>query len=138
MIAKDCKPEYLGTPIKTTFILDSGKGNEDGKDVLYFSVTGTPSTFVVYDVNEKKTIRQFTHESEYITKCAWTQRVDNYGNVYTVAAGYPTTMFKYDAKTLRVKIAVPHTTFPAMNPIICISVPLLTGKYISTILRKTF
>ena len=36
MIEANSKIEYLGDPLRTTFILDCVKGEEDGKDVFYF------------------------------------------------------------------------------------------------------
>lgn len=103
MIEQNSKIEYLGDPIKTTFILDCVQGKEEGKDVLYFSVTGNPSTFVVYDVNEKKMIRTILHESDKPVKCIWTQKKDNFGNIFVGDAGVPAAIFKYDVsdKTLK-------------------------------------
>ena len=48
--------EFLGEPVKNSFLLHAVKGCEDGRDMLYFSVSGTPSTFVAFDVNRKKAI----------------------------------------------------------------------------------
>lgn len=95
--------EFLCEPIKTTFILDCTKGYEDGKDVLYFSVTGNPSTFVVYDVNEKKTIRSMIHESNPPGKCIWSQVKDNDGNIYTASAGEPAQLFRYNPEKKSLK-----------------------------------
>lgn len=95
--------EYLGDVIKTTFILDCQKGNEDGRDVLYFSVTGNPSTFVVYDVNEKKTIREILHTGGENMKCVWTQCKDNDENLYLGVSGFPPHLLKYDVKNKSLK-----------------------------------
>lgn len=92
--------EFLGTPMQNTFILHAVKGNEDGRDLLYFSITGTPSTFVVFDVNEKKIIRCYTHGEDIgitHTAASWSSVTDKNGNVYSAVFGEPGYILKYSS-----------------------------------------
>ena len=91
--------QKLGQPLQNTFILHCVKSKEDGKDALCFSVTGSPGTFVVYDVNRKKPFRSIRHNSKYHTAACWTQTVDKDGNVYFGTFGSPAQLFRYDCGT---------------------------------------
>lgn len=91
--------QKLGQPLQNTFILHCIQSKEDGKDVLCFSVTGNPGTFVVYDVNQKKAIRSIKHNSKFPTSACWTQTADRKGNVYFGTFGSPAQLFRYNGET---------------------------------------
>lgn len=93
--------EFLGEPVKNSFLLHAVKGCEDGRDMLYFSVSGTPSTFVAFDVNRKKAIRcirQDSGDDGAETTTCWTHVTDQKGNVYMAPFGYPGLLYCYSAE----------------------------------------
>lgn len=94
--------EFLGEPMKNSFILHAVKGEEEQeRDVLYFSITGAPSTFVVFDVNQKKILRSLRHGADLgitHTEACWSSVKDGEGNVYSAVGGHPGYVLKYSPR----------------------------------------
>lgn len=89
----------IGNPINTTFILSCVKGIEDGRDVIYFSVVGFPSSLVCYDVNERKVLRCIKHKEKERLLACWTHLKASDGKVYMADFGSTASILCYDPET---------------------------------------
>ncbi|GBG11506.1 hypothetical protein PAT3040_06328 [Paenibacillus agaridevorans] len=103
------EPEGLGYPLATsgsTEFINSAYGveEEDGKqvNVLYTSASGdstvgseAPAKFVVYDLDNRKILRDFPLPG---AKVIWTHGTDSQGNVYIATQSYAN-VFRYSPVT---------------------------------------
>ncbi|WP_409342321.1 S-layer homology domain-containing protein [Paenibacillus sp. MBLB4367] len=92
-------PEELGTMVTTPNTLHSAYGVEDGRDVLYTTVTGSassPAIFSVVDLKSYTLLREFQLEGG---GQSWGHVLDSQGNVY-IASGPK--LFVYSPATRKV------------------------------------
>lgn len=89
-------PEFIGYPLKETFLLNCAVGREEGKNVLYAVQTGRPPVFNVFDIDGCRVIHSFPLSED--THTCWTHKIDSRGNVYfaTQAAGK---LYRYSPKS---------------------------------------
>lgn len=83
------QPENLGAPVRGVTALDSAYGVEDGRDVLYTTVSGIPAAFEVVDLETYKVLRTFPLPGG---TSSWSHEVDKDGNVYVGVSGK---LFRY-------------------------------------------
>ncbi|GIP38725.1 hypothetical protein J31TS4_20050 [Paenibacillus sp. J31TS4] len=99
-------PEELGTMVTTPNTLHSEYGVEDGRDVLYTTVTGTssdPAIFSVIDLKSYKLLREFSLAGG---GQSWGHILDSKGNVY-IASGPRLFVYSPAAKQVTSLGAVP-------------------------------
>ena len=95
-------PEDIGTMVTAPAVMDSAYGVEDGKRVMYTTVTGNPNVadnpayFNVVDLEDYRLIRSLPLHGGGQT---WAHLVDASGHVYVASAG---TLYRYSpvAKTV--------------------------------------
>ncbi|RAV17422.1 hypothetical protein [Paenibacillus contaminans] len=73
-------PEFMGYPLKETFLLNCAVGIEDGQNMLYTLQTGRPPVFNVFDIDACRVVRSFPLSED--THTCWTHKIDAEGNVY--------------------------------------------------------
>lgn len=89
------QPVDLGYPITNTQFINCTFGVEDGKNMVYSTVTGKPASFVVYNLDDRKVEREFLLAG---AKNCWSHGTDSKGNVY-IATQSSSSLFRYDPKT---------------------------------------
>lgn len=90
-------PINLGSPIESVAIYDSTYGNEDGRDVMYTTVTGNPAIFQVVDLASKEVLRTFSLEG---SESSWTHITVPNGAVYIGGNG---NLYEYSPVTKELK-----------------------------------
>lgn len=73
------EPVSIGSPIENVAVFDASFGNEDGRDVMYTTVTGKPAIFQVVDLVSREVLRKFRLEG---TESSWTHITLPDGTVY--------------------------------------------------------
>lgn len=91
------EPINLGSPIESIAIYDSTYGKEDGRDVMYTTVTGNPAIFQVIDLETKELLRKFPLEG---SESSWSHITVPNGNVYIGGNGK---LYEYSPHTKEVK-----------------------------------
>lgn len=86
-------PENLGPMIESVAALDSAYGVEDGNDVMYTTVNGSPAIFQVVDLDTYELLRSFPLPG---TESSWSHTVDAEGNVVISSSGR---IFRYSPET---------------------------------------
>ena len=89
----------LGYPITNTQFINCTFGVEDGKNMVYSTVTGKPASFVVYNLDDRKVDREFLLAG---AKNCWSHGTDSKGNVY-IATQSAASLFRYDPKTKKLE-----------------------------------
>ncbi len=90
------EPENLGEFVTNAGTLDSAYGVEDGKEVLYTTVTGNPALFYVIDLHTNEKLQEIPLEGGGMT---WGHVVDANGLVYIASGKH---LFVYDPTTKEV------------------------------------
>lgn len=91
------KPINLGSPIESVAIYDFTYGKEDGRDVMYTTVTGNPAIFQVIDLVSHEVLKTFPLDG---SESSWTHITTPDGSVYIGGNG---TLYEYSPKTKQVK-----------------------------------
>lgn len=73
------EPVTIGSPIENVAIFDAAFGKEDGRDVMYTTVTGKPAIFQVVDLVSREVLRKYRLEG---TESSWTHVTLPDGTVY--------------------------------------------------------
>ncbi|AXI10565.1 hypothetical protein CV093_18475 [Oceanobacillus sp. 143] len=89
-------PVNLGSPIQSVALYDSTYGKEDGRDVMYTTVTGEPAVFQVVDLVSQEVIRTYPLEG---SSSSWTHITVPNGNVYIGGNG---SLYEYSPETKEV------------------------------------
>lgn len=89
----------LGHPITNTQFINCTFGVEDGKNMVYSTVSGKPASFVVYNLDDRKVEREFLLAG---AKTCWSHGTDSKGNVY-IATQSAASLFRYDPNTKKVE-----------------------------------
>ncbi|WP_068773391.1 S-layer homology domain-containing protein [Paenibacillus sp. FJAT-26967] len=105
-------PEDLGAPVQPAQTLDIVFGREDGANVAYTTVTGSPSAgesavFNVIDLDQNKLVRELPLPD---AANAWSHAIDAQGRVFI---GASSKMFMYDPATKKVAdlgVPIPGTS----------------------------
>ena len=87
------EPEDIGAMVTSAGTLDSTYGEEDGKQVMYTTVTGSPALFNVVDLENNELLRSLPLEGG---GQAWGHVVDSNGLVYITAG---TNLYRYSPET---------------------------------------
>ena len=90
-------PINLGSPIESVAIYDSTYGKEDGRDVMYTTVTGNPAIFQVVDLASKEVLRTFSLEG---SESSWSHITVPNGAVYIGGNG---NLYEYSPVTKELK-----------------------------------
>lgn len=85
----------LGYPLPNTQFINCTFSKEDGRDVLYTTATGKPTSLVCYDIRDRKIIREIPLVGG---KTCWSHGTDSKGNVY-IATQSEARVFKFDPIT---------------------------------------
>lgn len=78
------EPVSIGSPIENVAVFDATFGKEDGRDVMYTTVTGKPAIFQVVDLVSKEVLRKYRLEG---TESSWTHITLPDGTVYVGGNG---------------------------------------------------
>ena len=89
----------LGYPLTNTQLIDCTFGVEDGKNMVYTTVTGKPAVFACYNLDDRRVERTFVLPG---AKNSWAHGTDSKGNVY-VATQAQGIVCRYDPATKEFK-----------------------------------
>lgn len=89
----------LGTPLEQSINLDGAVAQEDGKNMLYTTSSGTPATFNVVNLDDRKVERYFSLDK---VDSSWSHLVDSKGNVYIAGCGSAAHIYRYSPETKEV------------------------------------
>ncbi|QWC22481.1 hypothetical protein KJK41_19825 [Bacillus haikouensis] len=90
-------PVNLGHQIESVAVYDSAYGEEDGRDVMYTTASGSPAIFQVIDLESQEVLRSYPLEG---TGAVWTHITVPNGNVYIGGNGH---LYEYSPGTQEVK-----------------------------------
>ncbi|NYE69517.1 Ig-like domain-containing protein [Microlunatus parietis] len=95
--ARFAEPENLGPLIRSVAVFDSAYGVENGRDVLYTTVTGSPATFQVIDLDSHTLLRTIPLPG---AADSWSHAVDHDGSVIISGGGH---LFRYQPSDATVR-----------------------------------
>lgn len=91
------EPIDLGSPIQNVALYDSTYGTEDGREIMYTTVSGTPAIFQVVDLMSQEVLRTYELEG---ASSSWTHITTPNGNVYIGGDG---NLYEYSPETQEVR-----------------------------------
>ncbi|CAM3742071.1 carbohydrate binding domain-containing protein [Marinicrinis lubricantis] len=94
--AEGSGPQEIGDPIVSIALYDSSYGIEEGKPVVYTTVSGSPAIFNVVDIQSNKLLRSFPLEG---ASSSWSHLTAASGEVYIATER---SIFRYSPQTQQV------------------------------------